>query len=171
VLDLHPFIRDIPDFPVPGILFRDITPLLLEPRALEAVVEHFAHRFREAGIERIAAVESRGFIFGAPLALRLGCGFVPVRKVGKLPWRTVSREYSLEYGSNHLEIHEDAIEPGQRVLIIDDVLATGGTAAATLELVRHLGGVPLAVGFLLEIAALRGRERLSEVQVETILSL
>lgn len=170
MLDLRPLIRDVPDFPLPGILFRDITPLLLEPTALAAVVDHFARRFRHASIDRIAAIESRGFIFGAPLALHLGCGFVPVRKVGKLPWRTVSREYVLEYGTNHLEVHEDAIRPGQRVLVIDDVLATGGTASATIELVRDLGGIPVGVGFVLEITALSGRARLGEIPVEVMLS-
>lgn len=154
---LKALIRDVPDFPSPGILFRDITPLLRDRRAFASVVEHLADRYAGRGVELVAGIESRGFIFGAPLALALGAGFVPVRKLGKLPGRTVQREYSLEYGTSHLEIHADAVEPGQRVLLLDDVLATGGTARASMGLVEELGGEVVEAAFLLELRGLNGR--------------
>ena len=167
--DLKKLIRDVPDFPRDGILFRDITPLLLDSRAVARVIDHLAERFRGERIDRVAAIESRGLIFGAPLALALGCGLVPVRKLGKLPRRTVSREYALEYGSNQLEMHVDAVDSGQRVLVVDDLLATGGTARAAIEIVEELGGIVAAVAFLIELDALRGREVLGDREVVTLL--
>ena len=167
---LKALIRDVPDFPSPGITFRDITPLLAQPGALREVLDRFVDLFREAGVEAVAAVESRGFILGAPLAVALGAGFVPIRKVGKLPSSTIRRGYDLEYGSNHLEMHIDAIRPGQRVLLIDDVLATGGTAAASVELLEELEAVVVAVAFLIELTALHGRSRLERHPVAALIS-
>ena len=158
---LKALIRDVPDFPTPGIVFRDITPLLAHATGLRQTVQWMSERFQTSGVELVAGIESRGFIFGAPLAVALGTGFVPIRKLGKLPAATIRREYALEYGSNHLELHADAIRPGQRVLLIDDVLATGGTAAASVELVEELGGVVVAAAFLIELTGLRGRDRLA----------
>ena len=167
--NLKALIRDIPDFPTPGILFRDVTPLLGDPDALRTAVHALAERFRDSGVEMVAGIESRGFIFGAPLALALGAGFVPVRKLGKLPAAKIHRAYDLEYGSNHLELHTDAVQPGQRVLLVDDLLATGGTAAASVELLEELGGVVVAAAFLIELTALHGRIRLGDRRVETLL--
>jgi adenine phosphoribosyltransferase len=158
--NLKALIRDVHDFPTPGILFRDITPLLAHATGLRQTVQWMSERFQSSGVELVAGIESRGFIFGAPLAVALGTGFVPIRKLGKLPSTTIRREYALEYGSNHLEVHADAIRPGQRVLLVDDVLATGGTAAASVELVEELGGVVVAAAFVIELAGLRGRARL-----------
>jgi adenine phosphoribosyltransferase len=168
--EISDLIREVPDFPSPGIVFRDITPLLLEPEMLASVVRRLAELYADQGIDRVAAIESRGFILGAPLALTLGCGFVPVRKLGKLPRKTISREYALEYGVNHLEMHVDAVEPGQRVLVLDDVLATGGTAAATVELVSRLGGKVAGVAFLIELGRLGGRSRLQGHEVTSLLT-
>jgi adenine phosphoribosyltransferase len=168
---LRDLIHEIPDFPTAGIIFRDITPLLLEPAVLGSVIRRIADRFAGDGIDRVVAIESRGFIFGAPLALALGCGFAPVRKLGKLPRATMSREYALEYGSNHLEIHVDAVEPGHRVLIVDDVLATGGTAHATAHLVEELGGEITGLAFLLEIAGLGGRTQLHGREILSLLTV
>jgi adenine phosphoribosyltransferase len=157
---LKSIIRDIPDFPSPGILFRDITPLLQDARAFRTALEGLAEPFKDAGIEQVVGVESRGFIFGAPLALLLGAGFVLVRKFGKLPGETIHVEYALEYGSNTVEIHTDAIQPGQKVLVVDDLLATGGTVGAAIELVQRLGGEVAGIAFLVELLALQGRQRL-----------
>lgn len=162
-------VRDVPDFPKPGILFRDITPLLRDARGLAAVVERLAEHFRDRRVDLVAGIESRGFLFGTPLALALGAGFVPIRKLGKLPARTVSREYSLEYGSNHLEIHADAVRPGERVLLVDDVLATGGTARASAELVEELGGELVGAAFVVELTALGGRRLLPDREVVSLL--
>ncbi len=166
---LKSIIRDVPDFPQPGILFRDITPLLADPRALQVALEGMAAPFRRAGIEQVVGVESRGFIFGAPLALLLNAGFVPVRKFGKLPAETIHVEYALEYGSNTVEIHTDALRPGQKVLIVDDLLATGGTVGATVELVERLGGVVAGIAFLVELTFLQGRQRLHGHNVFSLL--
>lgn len=168
--DLQRLIHDVPNFPTPGILFRDITPLLLRPHALREVTERLAEKYRGQGIDKIAAIESRGFIFGAPLAVELGCGLVPVRKLGKLPRATASRVYVLEYGTNHLEIHADAISPGDRVLVVDDLLATGGTAGATVEIVEELGGRVAGVAFLIELTALKGRQALGDREVFSLIS-
>jgi len=157
---LEDWIRDIPDFPQKGILFKDITPLLQDAQAFHAAIERLAAHYAGAGIETVVGVESRGFIFGAPLAYMLHCGFVPVRKFGKLPFKTVTVEYALEYGTNVVEIHTDAIRPGQRVLIVDDLLATGGTVSATMELVEKLGGHIAGIAFLVELTFLKGREHL-----------
>ena len=167
---LRALVRAVPDFPQPGIVFRDITPLLRDAAALSRVVDLLAEPHRGAGVELVAGIESRGFLFGAPLAVALGAGFVPIRKLGKLPGPTVSRAYSLEYGTNHLEVHADALEPGQRVLLVDDVLATGGTARASVELVRELGGDLVACSFLIELEALRGRDAIPDVEVSSLLT-
>jgi adenine phosphoribosyltransferase len=151
-------IRDVPDFPLPGIMFRDITPLLGDGHAFAALVDDWAEQY--AGVDVVAGVEARGFILAAPLALRLGTGFVPVRKAGKLPGRTEQASYALEYGTATLEITHDAVSPGQRVLLVDDVLATGGTAAAAAELIERQGAEVVAVQVLVELAGLGGRDRL-----------
>lgn len=160
-------IRAIPDFPQPGILFRDITPLLADPAAFRVAVEAMAAPHAE--VTTVVAVESRGFILGAPVAYRLGAGLVPVRKVGRLPARTLREEYALEYGVNTVEIHEDAIRPGQRVLIVDDLLATGGTVRAAANLVERLGATIVGCSFLIELAFLNGRERLREYPVSSLI--
>ena len=158
VLKAH--IRDIPDWPSPGVLFRDITPLVNDVSAYRAVIETFVARFRTSGIDRIVGVEARGFLFGAPVAYELGAGFVPVRKPGKLPWQIEREEYALEYGTDALEIHVDAIHPGERIVVLDDVLATGGTAGATVRLARRLGAEVVAAAFVVEIGFLDGRRAL-----------
>lgn len=157
---LEDYIRDIPDFPQKGIIFKDITPLLQDSVTFRAAMERLAAHYRGAGIQTVVGVESRGFIFGAPLAYLLNCGFVPIRKFGKLPSHTVSAEYTLEYGTNIVEVHKDAIKPGQRVLIVDDLLATGGTVSAAMELIEKLGGHIAGLAFLVELSFLKGRERL-----------
>ncbi len=161
-------IREIPDYPQAGVTFRDITPLLGDGRAFQRAVTELVDRFQGVEVDRVLGMEARGFILAAPVALALGAGFVPVRKSGKLPWAVVREEYSLEYGTDKLEIHRDAIHPGERVLVIDDVLATGGTAAATCRLVEALSGVVVGLGFLIEIAELQGRRRLGGRVVESL---
>jgi adenine phosphoribosyltransferase len=161
-MDLAQHIRNIPDFPVEGIQFKDITTLLKEPTAFSASVEAFLERYDGEDIDLVVGIESRGFIWGAVLAYELGVGFVPVRKPGKLPAERVRVEYTLEYGTNALEMHRDAIQPGHKVLVIDDLLATGGTAKATCDLVEQLGGEVVSVAFLIELTALEGRLQLSE---------
>lgn len=162
---LKQYIRDIPDFPQPGVVYRDITPLLANPTAFTAVLDALATRYREAHIEAVVAVESRGFIFGAPLAYILGVPFVTARKFGKLPYTTISVAYQLEYGEAIIEMHTDALTQGQHVLIVDDLLATGGTTAATVELVEKLGGDVIGVAFVIELTFLNGRERLGDHDV------
>ncbi|HEX7238701.1 MAG TPA: adenine phosphoribosyltransferase [Longimicrobiaceae bacterium] len=166
---LRALVRDVPDFPIPGILFRDVTPLLLDPRGLADVVDRLAAEYAGAGIDLVAGIESRGFIFGAPLALRLGVGFVPVRKPGKLPYDRVSREYALEYGTSVLELHSDAVRPGQRVLLVDDLLATGGTARASAGLLEELGGTVAGIAFVIELEALGGRAALEGYDVLSLI--
>jgi adenine phosphoribosyltransferase len=163
-------IRDVPDFPKPGIVFKDITPLLQDIKALKLAGELMADPFRDAGVDAVVGVESRGFIFGPLVALELGAGFVLARKQGKLPWHTVRRSYTLEYGEETIEMHRDAIEPGQRVLVVDDVIATGGTAAATARLIQDMRGEVVGCSFLLEIAVLEGRAQLTDFQVQTVIS-
>lgn len=158
-------IRDIPDFPKPGILFKDITPILGDAHVFAEVIGGLTDRYRNLRIDKIAGVESRGFIFGAPLALNIGAGFVPLRKFGKLPFSTVSETFNLEYGTETLEVHTDAIKPGERVVIVDDLLATGGTAEASARLVRRIGGEVVEVAFVVELAFLHGRDRLAGVPV------
>ncbi|HXT96894.1 MAG TPA: adenine phosphoribosyltransferase [Polyangia bacterium] len=162
-------VRDIPDFPKPGILFRDLTPLMGDGAALRQTVELLAERLGPHRPEVILAVESRGFIFGAPVAAALGIGFVPVRKPGKLPFRIARRSYALEYGTDTLEMHADAVVAGARVAIVDDLLATGGTAQATVELARELGAEVAVAGFVVELALLQGRARLAGAQVESLI--
>ena len=166
---LRRLVRDIVDYPEPGVTFRDITPLLGDGPAFAAAIDALHARFAEAGVDRIVGVESRGFIFASALAYRSGAAFVPVRKAGKLPWAVAREEYDLEYGSDKLEIHRDAIHPGERILIVDDVLATGGTAAATTKLVETLGGHVVGLAFMIELAGLEGRSRLGERPVESLL--
>ena len=158
-------IRDIPDFPKPGIIFKDITPILGDPALFAEVVAGLSERYRPMRIDKIAAMESRGFIFGAPLAEKIGAGFVPLRKFGKLPHTTVAETFNLEYGTETLEVHTDAIAPGERVLIIDDLLATGGTAEAAVRLVKRIGGEVVEIAFVVELAFLKGRGRLTGIPV------
>lgn len=160
MVDLAQLIRDVPDFPVEGILFKDITTLLKDAAGFKAAVDALVARYADAELDQIVAIESRGFIFGAPMAYALGMGFVPVRKLGKLPSETITVEYELEYGTSQLEMHTDAIEPGAHVLIVDDLLATGGSARATCELVERVGGHVAGLAFLIELEALHGREAL-----------
>ncbi|MEP7202169.1 MAG: adenine phosphoribosyltransferase [Ilumatobacteraceae bacterium] len=162
------FIRDIDDFPTKGVNFRDITPLLGDGKGFVRAVDELADRFDGVGADRVLGIEARGFILAAPVAYRMGAGFVPVRKAGKLPWAVVREDYSLEYGHDKLEIHRDAIRPGERILVIDDVLATGGTAAATVRLVEALGGLVVGVGVLIELEDLQGRARLEGHVVESL---
>ncbi|MDQ3148100.1 MAG: adenine phosphoribosyltransferase [Actinomycetota bacterium] len=154
-------VRDISDFPKPGVTFRDITPLLADASAFRASVDAIADHFADAGVDRVLGVEARGFILAAPVAYRFGAGFTPVRKAGKLPWRVEAEEYTLEYGTDLLEIHVDAVAAGDRVLVVDDVLATGGTAAATVRLVERLGATVVGLGFVIELAFLGGRDQLA----------
>lgn len=163
-------IRDVPDFPQPGVLFKDITPLLADPDALQLAIDGLVEPLVDRGITKVLAVEARGFILGAPVALALGAGFVPVRKPGKLPWTTERLEYDLEYGTDAVEVHHDAVAPGDRVAIVDDVLATGGTAAATAQLARSIGADLVACAFLIELAFLGGRARLGDVDVHAVLT-
>lgn len=163
-------IRDIPDYPQAGVTFRDITPLLGDADGFQRAIDGLVERFAGIEVDRVIGIEARGFILAAPLALRVGAGFAPVRKAGKLPWAVAREEYSLEYGTDKLEIHRDAIHPGERVLVIDDVLATGGTAAATARLVEALGGVVAGLGFLIELSALNGRSQLGERLVESVVT-
>jgi len=163
-------IRDVPDFPSPGILFKDLTPMLAVPEALELGVRALAEPFRLERIDRVVGIEARGFVFGAPVALELGVGFVPIRKPGKLPHETMSVSYDLEYGSDTLEMHADAIGKGQRVLVVDDLLATGGTAAAAVELLDRAGADVVGCTFLIELGFLAGRERLSGTRVEALIA-
>jgi adenine phosphoribosyltransferase len=159
-LQLEPLIRAIPDFPLPGILFRDITPLLKDKAGFKAAVDRFVDRYRSEQLDIIVGIEARGYMLGAPLAYALETGFVPVRKPGKLPGTKFTEEYALEYGTNTLEIHDDAVGHGQRVLVVDDLLATGGTAAATGRLLERLGAEVVGYAFLIELAFLNGRQAL-----------
>ena len=168
-MDLTPFIRPVPDFPKPGILFRDITPLLADAAALAEAIHQLAAPWRTAKLDAIAAVEARGFLFATPLALVLGVGVIPVRKPGKLPADTFEHEYDLEYGRDRLQMHRGVLAPGARVLVVDDVLATGGTAAACMRLIEAAGGEVVGAAFLIEIEPLGGRERLAPHRVEATL--
>ena len=161
-------IRDVPDFPKPGILFKDITPVLADPKLFRATVDHFAELYAGSHIDVVVGMESRGFLFGAPLAMALSAAFVPARKPGKLPYESIEVTYSLEYGTATLVMHSDAVRRGQKVLIVDDLLATGGTAAATCKLVERLGGQVVACCFVIELGFLDGRKALQGVPVESI---
>ena len=167
--DLALKIRDVPDFPKPGILFKDITTLLKDGPAFKAAIDGLLARIGDRKVDAVVGMESRGFIFGAPVAYALGVGFVPVRKLGKLPSDVVSVEYDLEYGSATLEMHRDALAPGAHVLVVDDLLATGGTVAGTIELVKQLKGEIVAVAFLIELTALKGRDRLGGYDIITLI--
>ena len=167
--DLKKLIREVPDWPKPGILFYDLTTLLKNRDGLHAVIEQLYARYAGQKIDLVAAVEARGFIFASALAYRLNAGFVPIRKPKKLPWKTAKATYALEYGTDTIEIHQDAIQPGQRVLVLDDLLATGGTAAATVRLVRELGGQVVGAGFVVELRFLNGRAKLPDVDVFSLI--
>lgn len=168
VLDLRKYIRDIPDFPKPGILFRDITPLLASPAAFRTAVVGMANPFRQSKIDVVAAAEARGFIFAAPVALELNASLVPIRKPGKLPFQTIAHSYDLEYGSDTLQIHTDAIPAGAKVLIVDDLLATGGTVEACAKLVEKAGGTVVACAFLIELAEFCGRKKISNYEAVSL---
>ncbi|MHC4147253.1 MAG: adenine phosphoribosyltransferase [Planctomycetota bacterium] len=169
-IDLQKYIRDIPDWPKEGILFRDITPLLADPEAFAAAVDVLSAGFAETNVEYVVAVEARGFIFGSAIAEKLGAGFVPIRKKGKLPWQTESVTYDLEYGTDTLEVHRDAVKSGAKVLMVDDLLATGGTMAAACELVEKIGGQVTGIVFLIELADLGGRQKIAGYEVTSIIS-
>ena len=164
-MDLKSKIRTVPDWPKKGIMFRDITPLLQDKKAFKYVIDKFYKRYKGKNIDVIVAIESRGFIFGSVLAYKLGCSFVPIRKEGKLPHKTMKQEYSLEYGNAVVEIHEDAIKQGDKVLIVDDLIATGGTISATIKLVELLGGKIIEIAFVIELIDLKGREKLKDYNV------
>ena len=166
---LRKLIRDVPDFPKPGVIFKDITTLLKEPQGLAIAVDLLAEQLEGRNLEQVVAIESRGFLFGAPLALRLGAGLIPVRKPGKLPAETERETYDLEYGTDSLEIHRDAIEPGVRVVVVDDVLATGGTAEATVRMLKRLGAEVDSVAFVIELDFLGGRAKLGDLEIVTLL--
>ena len=168
-MDLEQFIRDVPDFPKPGIVFKDITPLLANSAALGYVIDSMYELFADANISRVAGIESRGFLFGVPLALKLGVGFTPVRKPKKLPWKTRAAEYDLEYGTDTLEIHEDGVDRTDRVLIVDDLLATGGTMRATRDLIESLGAKIAGCAILIELEFLAGRTKLNGTRVESLI--
>lgn len=167
---LKELVRDVADFPQPGIVFKDITPLLADELAFGWVVRRLADRFGSLGVNRVLGIEARGFILAAPVALKLGAGFVPARKKGKLPWKTIGIDYELEYGAERLELHSDAVTSGDRVLIVDDVLATGGTARAAIDAVQRLGASVMGFGVVIELEFLHGREKLPDVDVHTILT-
>jgi adenine phosphoribosyltransferase len=169
-INLERYIRSIPDWPKKGILFRDITPLLADSKAFAAAIDALCAGFIEADIEYVAAVEARGFIFGAAVARKLGVGFVPIRKKGKLPFKTKSVTYDLEYGTDTLEVHCDAINKGAKVLMVDDLLATGGTMAAACKLIEKIGGQIVAISFLIELSELHGREKLQGYEIKTVIS-
>ncbi|HEU4400483.1 MAG TPA: adenine phosphoribosyltransferase [Candidatus Polarisedimenticolia bacterium] len=168
-MDLRRLIREVPDFPKKGIVFKDITPLLQNGAALRQALDSLAESFRGRGISKVIGIESRGYIFAPAIALSLEAGFVPVRKPGKLPWKTASEEYSLEYGKDRLEIHIDALQAGEKVLIVDDLLATGGTASATRKLAERLKAVVVGAGFLVELEFLAGRSRLPGIDVVSLI--
>jgi adenine phosphoribosyltransferase len=161
---LKALIRDVPDFPQPGIVFKDITPLLRDPEAFSTVVDTMVVHFGRGNVDRVVGIEARGFIVAAPVAYHFNAGFVPVRKQNKLPWETESASYDLEYGSETLEIHRDALQPGERVLVVDDVLATGGTARATADLVERLGAKVIGISCIIELSFLGGREKLGNLE-------
>jgi adenine phosphoribosyltransferase len=161
-------VREIPDYPKPGVVFRDITPLLASPEAFTAAVDALAAPYADEQIDKVVGIEARGFVFAAPLAYRHRAGFVPVRKPGKLPWELEREEYELEYGTDLLEIHRDAIAPGERVLVVDDVIATGGTAGATARLVERLGGVVTGFAFLIELEFLAGRQKIDHYRLHSV---
>ena len=167
--ELKRYVREIPDFPKPGVLFYDITTLLQDPMGLRQAVDQFVWLFAAENVDKVVGIESRGFLFGPVVAYNLNAGFIPVRKPGKLPWETVEQSYELEYGSDSIEMHQDAVKPGERVLIVDDLMATGGTARAAAQLVESVDGVVVALGFLLELTFLDGRSKLPKYHVESLM--
>jgi adenine phosphoribosyltransferase len=169
-INLESYIRNIPDWPKKGILFRDITPLLADPKAFAAAIDALCADFTGADIKYVAAVEARGFIFGAAVARKLGAGFIPIRKKGKLPFKTESITYDLEYGTDTLQVHSDAVGEGAKVLMVDDLLATGGTMAAACKLIEKIGGKIVAISFLIELTELSGRDKLTGYTVKTVIS-
>jgi adenine phosphoribosyltransferase len=169
-MEFEKLIRDVPDFPKQGIIFKDITTLLQDGEAFRQAMNQIMKKYLDAKIDKVVGIEARGFILGGVLAYKLGCGFVPARKPGKLPARTIREEYTLEYGSNALEIHQDSIRKGDRVLIVDDLLATGGTALATAKLVEKLGGEVVAIQFLIELGFLHGREKLLKYPLHSLIA-
>ncbi|MFH1098008.1 MAG: adenine phosphoribosyltransferase [Candidatus Desantisbacteria bacterium] len=169
-MNLKDYIRDIPDFPKKGIIFKDITPLWRDGKAFAASIDEIAAKYEDKQIDLVVGIEARGFIVGAPVAYKLGVGFIPVRKPGKLPYKTTSISYSLEYGTDIIEVHEDAISSGQRILIVDDLLATGGTAAAVIKLVEKLGGVVVGMEFLVDLTFLNGRDNLKDYNVSALMA-
>ena len=168
-MDLRGLIRDVPDFPKQGIVFKDITPLLQNGEALREALDRLTSHFKGRGVTKVIGIESRGYIFAPAIALNLGAGFVPVRKQGKLPWKTAAEEYSLEYGTDRLEIHLDSLKPGEKVLIVDDLLATGGTASATRRLADRLKAQVIGAGFLVELTFLDGRSKLPDLDVVSLI--
>jgi adenine phosphoribosyltransferase len=168
-MDLKQYIRDVPDFPKPGIIFKDITTLLKSPEALRYTIDALASQYRDKGIAKVVGIESRGFIFASALAYQLGAGMVPIRKAGKLPAQTMREEYALEYGTDSIEIHQDAIAPGEAVLVLDDVLATGGTLAAACQLVEKLGGRIVEAATVIELTFLNGRQKLQRYPYFTLI--
>lgn len=169
-VNIEDLIRAIPDFPIPGILFRDITPLLKDKQGFHEAIALFVERYKNRDIDYVVGIEARGYMLGAPLAYAIGAGFVPVRKPGKLPYSKLAESYALEYGTNSLEIHADALGSGDRVVVVDDLLATGGTAAATRRLLERLGAKIESFAFLIELEALKGREALKGIEVETFIT-
>lgn len=170
VLDLKDFVRDIPDFPKKGIVFKDITPLLRDPKAFGAMVDAFVARCQGKGVTQVAVIESRGFLLGSAIAHRLGAGLIPIRKKGKLPWKVHKASYELEYGSDSIEVHQDAAGPGDKVLLVDDVIATGGTAKAACDLVEMLGAKVAGTAFLIELTFLNGRGKLPGRDVQALIT-
>ena len=168
-MDYKKYVRDVPDYPKPGIIFKDITPMLKDQTVFSKVVLSMAEKFRGAGIHKLCGIESRGFIFGAPLALELNAGFIPARKEGKLPAARLSQEYMLEYGTSKIEIHTDAIERGEKILIVDDVLATGGTAEAVCNLIERMGGQIVGLAFFIELNFLNGRKKFPNQQITSLI--
>lgn len=169
-MDLNKYLRDVPDFPKPGILFKDITPLLASPAAMQETIARMA-KLDFGRVDKVAAIESRGFLFGVPLAMQLGVGFVPIRKPGKLPWKTSRVEYALEYGKDAVEIHQDGVRAGERVLLVDDLLATGGTMGAACQLVEGCGGIVASCVFVVELRFLPGRQRLAPRRVDALIGI
>jgi adenine phosphoribosyltransferase len=169
---IQSLIRDIPDFPKPGIVFKDITPLLADAKAMALIYEALAAPYLnlDEPVTKVLGIESRGFIFGTPLAHKLGCGFVPVRKPGKLPWKTVSESYALEYGEDTLQLHEDAVKPGERIVIVDDLLATGGTLSATCRLAGKLGAKIVGCSVVIELGFLKGRDKLDGIPMHSLIN-
>lgn len=169
-MNLKQYIRDVPDFPKPGIIFKDITPLLGDAKAFTALIDCFVEKYRNTGITKVCGIESRGFIIGAALALRMGIGFVPIRKAGKLPYKSIKRQYSLEYGTDAIEIHQDAVGKGEKVLLVDDLIATGGTAEAAVALLQDVGADVVGIAFAIELEFLKGREKFDKKKIFSLLT-